>query len=363
MSFRRTRDMLKACLKPSRSIGLLRCDLRNFGDVMVFEAIREMLRDLTIVSYTGIGTKTRFLNSTVGLGRLFKYCGVGGGTLIFTPRNVGWLSTFEFLAKSSVPLFSFGTGVVDPDYIEQLDVRFDAAAAEDWITSLRRCPFISVRGVESKRILSEHGLADAEVVGDPALHFARSDYIKKPRRKRIGISLTRYAHFWRNQKSESLQKMEHVLKWLTEEKWQLVFFPAMAEDLEFCLEVVDRLGLYNAAIFDDFLDCRSVLNALETLDVFIGYRLHLGIAACCVCTPAIMIEYQPKCHDFMRTLNLDAYSFRADRLEVDELVGAITYAYEHAETIQQTQAFECSRYKKRLIDFRNRVVAHIVNCR
>ena len=92
-----------------------------------------------------------------------------------------------------------------------------------------------------------------------------------------------------------------------------------------------------------FGDVRRYLDGIEAMDLFLGFRLHTVVAACCVYTPAIMIEYQPKCRDFMRTLGMDKYCFRADRLDADELFACIRAVYDNLEAVQREQFAACGR--------------------
>ena len=197
MNARQVAHILGACANPSHSIGHVRCEFDNFGDIMVCQALEELFGGLRLVTYSpDRSPKMRVFRSLFGLRRLFRYCGLGGGTLIFTPRKGGWLSTLEEISAETEPLFVFGTGVMDPDFRRDLGIPLRSETMRSWVECLSRFKFLSVRGVESQRILNDHGLTGVQVIGDPALHFARVRYSSKPRRKRIGVNLTDYSHFW-----------------------------------------------------------------------------------------------------------------------------------------------------------------------
>ena len=347
----------------ARSVGHVRCELQNYGDVMVYQAIKEMLGDLTLITYSGNSWKMRLFDRVFGVSRLFKYCSLGGGTLIFAPRRAGWLGTLEHLVKKTTPLFSFGTGVIDPEFIRHLKLPFRQETADDWIRCLGKFRFLSVRGVESLRILREHGLDSAEVIGDAALHYARPAYSEKKRQKRIGINVTNYSYSWNNSQHTSIQQMVQVIKWLVQNDWQVTIFPAMHEDAESARDVLRETGATDIRVYDNYLDVGAYLDRIEALDLFLGFRLHTVIAACCVCTPAIMIEYQPKCHDFMKTMGLVKYSFRADRLCADELVATIEQMYDKAHVIQGEQFAACHLYRGKLAAFRAKVFDFMANDR
>src|SRR5205823_8749709 len=92
---------------------------------------------------------------------------------------------------------------------------------------------------------------------------------------------------------------------------------------------------------------------------FVGVKLHSVIAACCVQTPAIMVGYQPKCTDFMRTMDLEHYLIRTDALELDGLMALIAEVSADSEAIRQKQFEQCQFYRERLLDFRDRTLASV----
>src|SRR5207244_2077591 len=114
-------------------------------------------------------------------------------------------------------------------------------------------------------------------------------------------------------------------------------FPSMPEDYTLSLGIRDALDSNRVRIFGNYSDREGLLDELAAQELFVGVKLHTVIAACCVSTPAIMIGYQPKCLDFMRTMDLEAYHIRSDRLDLDHLIAMIRMMACDLESIQLRQ--------------------------
>jgi hypothetical protein len=359
--------MLKGLLLPRPSVAQVRCVQENLGDIMVYHAIERLLAGLTIVSYSKDCRKHRLIEETSFLRKIFRFAMLGGGTLIFSPRNVGWLGNLEHLVKHSIPLCTFGTGVVDPKFVAEsneaigLASPLDEESIEGWVECLKMFPFVSVRGNASKRILAEHGLNEVEVVGDPAIFYAYAKIHPKPRKKRIGINVLTTQNFWSGSRDGARDEMLQLIKVLNKDNWEVVLFPTCDEDLDFTAYVREQSGLKKIEVFSRYLDVEAYLTGIKEMDVFVGMRLHSVVAACCVYTPAIMVSYQPKGLDFMETIGLEKFHLRSDQFSADDLMARIESLYENLDEVQQEQYEKCDLMKKRLQGFAQRTERHIIS--
>src|SRR5437870_1396001 len=102
--------LCKAASNPARSVAHVRGKFENFGDILVAEAIAALFPGLRLVD-CGLNRKTRWLDSLVGFRRFYRYCCLGGGTMILAPD---WLPSLRFVCSRTIPLFTMGTGVIDP---------------------------------------------------------------------------------------------------------------------------------------------------------------------------------------------------------------------------------------------------------
>ncbi len=101
----------------------------------------------------------------------------------------------------------------------------------------------------------------------------------------------------------------------------------------------------------------ELFDRIATQDVMLGVRLHSVAAAVCTYTPAIMVGYQPKNLEFMRSLGLEDHCVRIDRFDPAEVIALVEHLYENAGTVQERQFTACRTFKKKLYDFRDRVQA------
>jgi polysaccharide pyruvyl transferase WcaK-like protein len=135
--------------------------------------------------------------------------------------------------------------------------------------------------------------------------------------------------------------------------------PTQPEEEPLADEIARGIGSSRVTVFRQYLHPKRFLDALAAQDLFVGVKLHSVIAACCVYTPAIMIGYQPKCTDFMRTMDLDRYLIRTDTLRLDDLMGLIIEVSADSDAIRRTQFDRCQFFRARLMDLRNRVLASV----
>jgi len=251
--------------------------------------------------------------------------------------------------------------VIDPDFRTAVlgPGAVEPGCLEEWIECLRRFRFVSVRGVESHRVLAEHGFKDAIVVGDPALYSARDAIAPKSRQKRIGINISNYSYFWGGTQTQTVQTLSDLVKWLVRNGWTVTLIPSMSEDCSLAVDLAHSIGSDRIQIARCYSEPDRLLERMAEQDLFVGVKLHTVIAACCVYTPAIMIGYQPKCLDFMRTMGLESFHVRSDRLDLDQLIALIRTTYDNPECTQRDQFTACQKFRKRLLDFRDQIMGHL----
>ena len=57
--------------------------------------------------------------------------------------------------------------------------------------------------------------------------------------------------------------------------------------------------------------------------MFLGQKLHATVLACVNRVPSVMIEYRPKCRDFMASLDLERYVIRTDEFRAQSAAAMI----------------------------------------
>jgi len=357
-------QLLRAMRDPSRSVAHIRCKQVNLGDVLMNDAVEALLTGLTVQTCSRT-RKVETLDSLIGLRRVFGYCVLGGGTLILAPRGIGWLEDVEYMIERTSPLCTLGTGVLDPFFYQEQHTLWpdrpliDADCVDTWSKYLRRFRFVSVRGLESQRILSEFGFTDVEVTGDPALFFARGEFETGAPCRRIGFNLSNLPPFWGRSLEPAVRTLTTAVQRLERDGWTITLMPTQPEEEPLAHEIAREIGSSRVSVFRRYLEPKRFFDVLAAQDLFVGVKLHSVIAACCVHTPAIMIGYQPKCTDFMRTMGLERYLIRTDALQLDELMALIEDVSADPEPIRRKQFEQSQYYRARLLDFRDRVLASI----
>ena len=241
---------------PSRSVAHVRGKFENFGDILVADAIAAMFPGLCLVD-CGLSPRLRWLDSLVGIQRFYRYSCLGGGTLI---HNSQMLATLQFICPRTIPLFTIGTGVIDPEFLRTLygPGSVDETCIKGWIECLESFRFVSVRGVESQRTLAAHGFRGATVIGDPALYFARDTISLKRGTKSIGVNVSNYSHFWGHRQEQTVRILSDLISWLKSEGWAVTLFPSMPEDHTLSLGILNALDSDRVRIFGNYSDRESL---------------------------------------------------------------------------------------------------------
>ena len=85
---------------------------------------------------------------------------------------------------------------------------------------------------------------------------------------------------------------------------------------------------------------------MRDIDLFIGTKLHSVVCAFCTDTPAIMIGYQPKCYDFMKTMGFERYFIRSDRVTSAAVIELVGELQEEMPRVQQQQLEVVQHYRR-----------------
>jgi hypothetical protein len=157
-----------------------------------------------------------------------------------------------------------GTGVIDPSFVRSLygPDSIPRDGIDRWIGCLDRFRFVSVRGVESQRILADHGFDRATVIGDPALYYARETIVPKCSANRIGVNVSNYSHFWGNSQAHTVRVLSQLVSRLARQGRQVTLFPSMPEDCALSSSIRDAVSPAQINIFSDYSDREALWIAL-----------------------------------------------------------------------------------------------------
>jgi polysaccharide pyruvyl transferase WcaK-like protein len=241
-------------------------------------------------------------------------CGVlAGGTLI--NRIPAWWETASEFQAMSQRLYILGTGVAHPSFWNGRKGYVNQMA--QWKNLLEKCSFVGVRGPLSAEVLREAGLSAVEVVGDPVLTFADNEVTRDYVPNSIGLNIGQAGggFLWGDQ-DEILRQFIRLAKIAREAKWRVRWLVVWPPDLDLTRKAAQESGTADD-IVENYTEPRRYLDEVRPLSVFVGMKLHATILATCTYVPSIMLEYQPKCRDYMQSIGEEAHNIRTDQFKAD----------------------------------------------
>jgi len=276
---------------------------RNLGDEALFDAYKGLFHGCSLVHYPGgrvVSIPTRLLKIADG-------AILAGGTFI----NRWGLSAAQECADVFAKFYVFGTGVANPAFWSKAPGWVDSSA--EWARILRRCAYVGVRGPLSAELLANMGVNNVEVIGDPVLFFASDtraqDDLGVPCSIGLNIGWDRVAQWGEPEKiyAEYLTLASRAKK----SGWKVRWFVACPRDLA----MTEKLA--GASSTQDEI-CQIYSNPVEYIDLvrplsaFVGTRLHSVALATCAYVPSVMLEYRPKCRDYMMSIGHEDHVVRTD---------------------------------------------------
>jgi polysaccharide pyruvyl transferase WcaK-like protein len=243
---------------------------------------------------------------------------VGGGTVIGRRTFRRPLAVNLALTRLR-PSFMLGCGVEDPDF--QGEGSFSGnGELHRWVSILRRFDHVTVRGPRSAELLSDVGV-EATMVGDPALLLRKASSAITSE-EMIGVNLGFGSDLWSHDQPHVVAEVALVVRALVLDHARRIRFLVINEEdrcwTDQCVELAD-LPKYAYEIVTA-TDPENYLTAVSSCSVLIGERLHAVILAVAAEVPSVMLEYQPKCRDFMRSINEVSRSLRTDQFVAGNLL-------------------------------------------
>lgn len=324
----------------------------NLGDEVVYEATKSLLNQKFIFY--------KILYSKPNAGKIARkifvkspsYIFLGGGTIIKKGIDSGYLKLFVKLHNEypKAKLIVFGAGVADPILAKEIGFPTDIAS---WSTILNKCEFIAVRGVFSKSLLetkewSVHN--EVNILHDPALFFAKKNLILKTKTKTIGINFCDIlGRIYGGDAKKTEDFANELIRSLLDDHWNIILYPTTVSDLAYMLKIIDKKLLARLEFYEYSSAIKSSLEFFDTIDVFLGQRLHSVIFSSITYTPFHGIEYESKISDYLLTLGLDDYSTRTDSLNLNHVLHKINYLYHNLHDEQKKLFTLCQKARQEQI--------------
>lgn len=293
----------------------------NLGDEALYSSFEKLFSQFRIISYNDSHTIELFVyKHLIKRQEFYDFVFLGGGTLI-NLRN--YFYHFQNVVRSGNCGVVFGTGVLDPDFWQEHypDIDWSQEMVE-WVAVLKEAAYVGVRGPRSARLLESYGLPKPLVIGDPALSLCTPKPPRYLTKRKVAINVGHSSRMWGHQ--EHVNEIVGMLaRHLLETGWQVEFLPVHPIDLRIIRNLVRSFNLQEVSIWQEFGDVQKTVNRIQSYDLVIGQRLHSIVLAHGCGVPAIALEYQPKCADFMESMGTQHFSVRTNALELDRLVTLI----------------------------------------
>ena len=307
---------------------------KNLGDEIIFDSIKEFFKDELFL--------VRFPHVNKDSGRYFRnkiknpdFIILGGGTLIRKGYNQGYLKNLnETLNKfPDTKLLVIGPGVSDPIFSKSINFPTNI---EGWTKTLNTSSYLSVRGPHSLSTLNKWGLENVVEFKDPALCLFRSKKnIKKLRSKKIAINFANIGERIYGGNSKKLKTIYFdFVELLIINKWEVYLYPTTYYDLDYMLNDIGLSSLKGIKKFRFYNNINLSLNFLESVDLYVGERLHGVLFSACVSTPFLGLAYQPKTLDFLDSINLTEFCEKVDRIELFSLFNKVNEIYKDKISVQ-----------------------------
>jgi hypothetical protein len=317
----------------------------NLGDEALYDAIQEAFHGMTLLHKP----TPRILR----LARDTKYAFtiLGGGTLIGELGYLGPLERAMPFAKSAIV---FGTGVEDPTFWTNRDAkRYNLGA---WKSILQQCAYIGVRGPRSQAYLRDIGI-ESEILGDPVSMFVQPDRHVLTTERHLGLNLGVGSEGMFSDEKTIFATLAAFAKKMLAAGWRISLYVVWPKDLAITQRFAAEVGLGPASIRRIYHSPAKFMTAVREHPVFVGFKLHGVVLAYCAGVPAYMIEYRPKCRDFMESIGAEDFIARADEISVEGLVGKVEQLqHEGATLIEKTTAL-LRRFREKQITTAHRLMS------
>jgi polysaccharide pyruvyl transferase WcaK-like protein len=100
--------------------------------------------------------------------------------------------------------------------------------------------------------------------------------------------------------------------------YHLRWFVVWPKDLSVTQQVV-RNSAVHSDICEVYQDYEKYLDMVSRTKIFVGMKLHAVALATCAYVPSIMLEYNPKCRDYMDSIGQGQNTLRTDRFTAHQV--------------------------------------------
>ena len=310
----------------------------NLGDEVLLTSHQLLFGDFAVVPYRPENTfqsksQSRFKSPGFKMGFL------GGGTLI--NQSDTWLRRIQELQLRGLPMFCLGAGVNSKQFRDS----FESTSISEWVSVLKTMEFVGVRGPYSQQALEDFGF-EAPIMGDPAIALAPFMSPLPASRKVVGINvgIAKKTILFPNS-SSVLPTVVQLIKELIAQGRRVILLPVCAEDVasnKAVLSLVNDEACTMQVCFDSLQTYNA---ALSQCGLFIGQKLHATVLATILRIPSIMIEYQPKCRDYMASISMEDYVVKTSDFTVNWILDTLQHLENHYFSVRADLEAQVAKFR------------------
>jgi len=313
----------------------------NLGDEAVYEAAKVLMPTITPFR---VSRRIDSISKMLGRPLPLKSFYLGGGTLI--NQSIFWLEQSEYAVAHKVPSFCIGSGVASKDFWQHHSDIHTANNLDRWTKVLNEFVFVGVRGPLSQEKLANVGIK-SKIVGDAAFALAPDTVAARNHDGKIvglNISYGTDGAMW-GDPQDFMNAIEKSARELVAEGYEVRLLPIWKPDVAVSQQIVNAVNSSKCTLVNAFASLDDYLKAVGQCNYFVGEKLHATIFSCMLRIPSIMLEYRPKCRDFMESIDMGQYSLRTDEIHDGLIVAKIQDLYDNYNHIAKVLDQKTLHYK------------------
>jgi polysaccharide pyruvyl transferase WcaK-like protein len=134
----------------------------------------------------------------------------------------------------------------------------------------------------------------------------------------IGLNIgTSDNRIWGDEKELTLEFIK-LASFAKKANWTVKWFVVWPKDLEIT-KTAARISNTSNDIYEIYDDYKKYIQLVKPLNTFVGMKLHATILATCAFVPSIMLEYRPKCRDYMKSIGQESSTIRTDEFRAENV--------------------------------------------
>jgi len=314
---------------------------KNLGDEALYAALKRLFSSGSFVDYNRGLLPQAIVRHLPGCDLML----MAGGTIIGGHKESAyqWAKTCFGLAPHGVV---FGSGVVSPEFVSAV-LKQPVEIQKQWADIIKSCDYVGVRGPLSRKILEDWGIPGAEVIGDPVMSLARGEMPvgRVADDKLIGFNVGQSrGNVWGSEDHirEQFVKLAQIAG---KAGFRVRWFVVWPEDLPVTQRVVRDAGL-PVDICEFYDDYNGYMDAVSSVNAFVGMKLHATALATCAFVPSVMLEYNPKCRDYMESIGQGPNSLRTDEFTAEKVWEMVKNLFANRSAVSRRLFEEIAKFRK-----------------